>query len=230
MDLQNSGWLDHHWMQSKRWNLFNRIPLYSLHDYQLTPARPTLFMEGLYEDQDNFGMPEGEVATAYHNRLQGWSSLLSGAAGTIYGHDKGRGGNSYEPELLKKPGAEDFKHLSTFFRNIEWWRLVPHHEWILMNGQFIHLLEDDRLLKPFLAAIPNELYVAYIPDIEQNTNLTITDLGRQPYMAKWYNPRNGNFTPLNNSNPIQPNQNGDWAVPAAPDGQDWVIVLKAGRE
>jgi len=226
MDLQESGWLDHHWMQSKRWELFNRIPLYSLHDYRLQPARPTLFTEGLYETQEEFGLPDGVEADAYHIRLQAWASLLSGAAGTIYGHDRGRGGNSYRPEMLLTPGAEDFWHLADLFQSIDWWQLIPRPEVVLIDGKPVPLKEDARQLVPYVAVIPDRLIVMYVPGDYHDHKLTLRGLSGVFTSAEWINPRTGARTTVSSKSIGKGVKTETWDLPGVPDDNDWVFLAR----
>ena len=121
-------------------------------------------------------------------------------------------------------------YAARFFREHEWFRLVPdqEHETVTTGyGEFATsgaLNENDYATA---ARTPDgRLVIAYVPDIRPVT-VDMTRLSG-PAEARWYDPTRGKFTPVRGS-PL-PNAGTRQFVPpgenADGDG-DWVLVLSA---
>ena len=99
---------------------------------------------------------------------------------------------------------EGYAHIVEFFTSMEYWKLEP------APG----LAQADLLV----LAEPGRQYVLYMA---HGTGGEI-QLPAGTYRARWYNPRAGIWS-------AQPQQvdakQGRWAVPAAPDAEDWLLVL-----
>jgi hypothetical protein len=94
-----------------------------------------------------------------------------------------------------------YSHMVHFFTSFEWWKTEPHDE-LVNNGTFC-LAESGRV------------YVVYLP------NGGSVDIKLEParYDVKWFNPRNGEYAKIGLVD------GASWTSPAAPDDQDWVLLL-----
>jgi len=101
-----------------------------------------------------------------------------------------------------------------------WWNLIPRFddpEWFISDGSWYSL-----------ASIASDLYVAYFYNCTHRRTGTIKNLDDQlTYRAQWYNPRNGQYTPLSSS--VIPSA-GSWIIPEKPDTLDWVLLLSNDGE
>ena len=94
-----------------------------------------------------------------------------------------------------------YDHMARFFTSLPWWDANPH---------------DELVDRGYCLADPGHFYVVYLPG---GSNVTLRlDTGR--YEAKWFNPRSGAYG--SRSVAVGPK----WVSPAAPDAEDWVLLLK----
>lgn len=189
--LHNESWLDYNQSQSGHGKYANEmIPLIVAENYKRKPAKPIVVTEPWYEFVE--GNPTGMDV-----RLAAWGSILSGGAGHTYGgghvwlagvpESPAGGGGAWpievgaELESFDYEGAVSMKHLSSFFQNIEWWKMTPHPE----------LVQDYP--QPFCLAVPGEEYVIYLR-YGGMINLKIDQKNEQKYSYYWYNPATGEST------------------------------------
>jgi chitodextrinase len=206
---------------------YTYYPTYAqvLLDYDRPNAPPTFMVEANYEFEHN----AGDLGTPQILRRQEYWTLLSGAAGQLYG-------NGYTWPFvngwqghLDTPGSAQIAHVNALFGPRPWFHLIPdqnHSVVIAGNGTFADtgsLGSNDYLTA---ARTPDgALVMAYMPTIRTIT-VDMSKLG-SPADASWYDPSNGVFHPIGSALPnsgtrafAPPGNNGDG------DG-DWVLVLKA---
>jgi Putative collagen-binding domain of a collagenase len=87
------------------------------------------------------------------------------------------------------------------FTSFEWWKTEPHDE-LVNNGAFC-LAETGRL------------YLVYLP--RGGDFIVRLEPGR--YWAKWFNPRNGEYSTAGIA------EGATWHSPLASDNEDWVLLL-----
>lgn len=97
---------------------------------------------------------------------------------------------------------KSYAHMVDFFTALEWWRMSP----------------DDSLVTPgdFCLADSGRTYVVYLP----RGGTVAVKLEPGNYRTSWFNPRSGEKIEL----PAASGPN--WTSPAAPDGGDWVLLLR----
>jgi hypothetical protein len=153
------------------------------------------------------------AASADANRRAAWEIAMAGCyqttgetakRGTGMGPDSGGGwvnGRGDDTMMMLK----GYAHMVRFFTRIEWWKADPHDD-LVNNGAFC-LAESGKF------------YVIYLPN---GGNVTARlDPGR--YEARWFNPRRGDYSPATIA------EGTVWTSPAAPDGEDWAILLMRYR-
>lgn len=226
------AWLDYNQIQSKLWREFDTVPLAVLTDYRRTPAKPTFYAEGIYENQPW----AGDVGTDWHVRHQTWVPLTNGAAVVDYGEHHVKGGDVPAEELAKcldAPGAKQALYALRFMQKLDWWKLAPQREWVLVNGQVPPLTAPKaNTALPYLLAEPGQTYVAYLMRGLENATLTLTHLEKKLYRATWFDPRTNRVMTINGGEPINTELRDEWAIPKrpAPANEDWVLLLRAGQE
>ena len=231
-------WLDHNWIQTgHRSSLLWRIPQRTTENRAHEPAKPVVLGEGWYEGFDD---PNSFVqCNAAHIRWQAWVSLLSGAAGYIYGHGDVWGYfsklNDPMPDqvvddqefILERgfdaEGGNNLRHLRSLFDRIEWWKLEPGQNLLHTDGLFANEANEWYLRVPYCAAAPGELYVVYMPQGTGKKSKQLQLEGSHEYRAYWYNPRDGGEKLID----IQELYGSStWTVPDTPGPLDWVLVVQ----
>ena len=133
---------------------------------------------------------------------------------------------------LKLPGSTDMKHARDFFTAFEWWMLVPHRDWLRVDGEPASPPTESDITPPHCAATMGQVYVIYIPAGNGGRTITITHLAGETYHARWYNPRDGSYREMNGGIPINTGQKEEWTLPPTPDDrddEDWVCHVNIGR-
>lgn len=233
--FHHTKWLDHHWLQTgQRAALMHNIVRRAAENRALTPVKPVFCSEGFYELESD---PDG----AYHARWQAWVAMLSGCAGYGYGAQglwqfydptdpggqPGKGDKRTVPwhRALTLAGSSQIIHVAALLRRCKWWHLEPRREALLVDGESCPRPSATDITPPHCAAISNKLFVVYIPRGNQDRSLDLTGLGKHPYRAQWYNPRNGQ----SNSLVFTPSSGLTWKLPdrPSPAAEDWVMMLES---
>jgi hypothetical protein len=187
-------------------------------------------------DQDGDGKPDKSNSySAEDMRFASWDILMAGGYlvtgfGTTYfaGH---RDPGPFDVDTTRNDDWEEqIANTRSFFGNLAWWNLVPADELIATQARrspdrSIGSGGRGRELRPPLIAYwammdPGRTYLLYV----RGTRLPVElDLGARPraFAARQYNPRTGEFTALG-----QPAITATYKY-AAPDEQDWVVLLEA---
>jgi hypothetical protein len=202
------------------------------------PRMPVLIGEVVYEGLQQHNRQE-VVRFAF------WTAMLSGAAGHTYG-----AGGIFQMESREQPygltadgdfhsygdlpwdiayqfpGSQQVAWGKQLLARYDWWRLEPHPDWVEPHWT----MDDYRL--PYVAAIPGELVIMYMPVMTQaksrslhmfsmpkikNLNAGVT------YEALWFNPATGKEYPIGK---VVPDSNGTWQPPDPEDMIDWVLVVE----
>ena len=219
-DLRHEPWLTFHSYQSGhgdndehlRW-LQTGPPAAN---WATEPVKPVINQEPNYEHHVSYH--QRQVFNAYHvRRASYWSLLVSPTAGVTYGHhgiwpwmeeagipaDHAQTGEAPPwPVALLAEGAENMRHLRTFFDHITWWKLRPAQ----------HLLgvqpgEDDP--NRFIAVACSNSggpVVAYSPGGD------VIRLTHPLTRARWFNPRNGAWIEAAGKLEFIPPDDNDWLL------------------
>ena len=234
IDFHAEDWLDHNWLQTGQYpqGLY-RVAVWAQSDYDQKTTKPTLHSEGFYEGK----------ASRYQVRFQPWVAFLNGACGAVYGahsiwtfHDANNARTMRSPDGLEwraglnLPGSTDMKHLRDFFASLKWWKLVPHRDWLRVDGEPPLMPSESDITPPHCSAKMGKVYVIYIPQGNGDKTISVTHLARQAYHAQWYNPRDGSYSDINSGNPINMEHNDEWPLPPSPSKEDWVCCLKVAEK
>lgn len=194
--------------------------------WQRTPTRPIVNLEPPYEDHRAYS--SGDRLSAFDVRRAIYLSLLNAPpVGVSYG---AHGIWSWEPsareplnhegsgkarpwrEAVDLPGGHDLRHVAGLFASVDWWTLRPDSE-IIEEQPF----PGDPLRH--VSASSSEdgtLAVIYLP-AGGTVELAPGTLG-DGLAAAWFNPREGGFQ--------EASARGDGTRFAAPDENDWVLVVQ----
>ena len=207
---------------------YTYYPTYAqvLADYNRPSALPTFLVEANYEFEHN----AADLGTPQILRRQEYWSLLSGAAGQLYG-------NRYTwpfiggwQSHLDTPGSLQMGYVKFLFASRPWYNLIPDQTHTVVTAGYGTFADTGALGdSDYLTAARTPdggLGMAYMPTARTIT-VDMTKLAAPAY-ASWYDPSTGTFTaipgsPLANTgtrNFAPPGSNGDG------DG-DWVLVLEA---
>lgn len=194
--------------------------------YQRHPRKPLLEDECDYE-----GIKDID---AQRVRLVAYRAIQSGSFGFTYGaHGIWYPLQSYDERrftqfgksvpwwvALAHPGGAQMGYLRRLYESVDWWKLEPRPGAVTVSGS---LPEHKQVLAK---AFEDRLFLIYIPPgIEPNRELMMHGTShRLRYSMTWFNPRVGKFEQI----PRQVNgAPGTLLLPPRPDGQDWVLVMRA---
>jgi hypothetical protein len=181
------AWVDFNGIQgSRNENPDNNLMVYArvaCECNKTEPMRPTVFLEGSYEDERNNG---GKLppTTPRNVRIQAWYSFFAGAAGYSYGHC--HNWDQYQNiDYLDTPGARQMTVLQRFLAAREWWKLVPDQT-ILRNGE-----ENGERRKVAVRAEDQSAAYVFYP-ANEGAAIRLSVLGAAAKLpAFWFDPRDG---------------------------------------
>jgi hypothetical protein len=163
-----------------------------------------------YEDHYPYWAPyKPPAASADADRRAAWEMSMAGCyqttgetakRGTGVPPDTGGGfvnGRGDDTMVMLK----GYAHMVRFFTSFDWWKTEPDDE-LVNNGAFC-------------IAETGKAYVVYLP----NGGSVTVKLVSTRYDANWFNPRNGEYLKSGIA------EGTTWTSPAAPDHQDWVLLL-----
>jgi hypothetical protein len=189
-----------------------------------TPAKPIVLYETPYEDF---------WTTTDGARNDGYKAFQWGMCGYGYGAngvwndtyefaDSDWGTAYYMPGSYLKwydganlPGAGQLTWLKNFYTALDWWNLTPR-----FNDPAWSSFPDPN--ESLLSSESNLTYVVYFFGSASGTGTLNGMASGIPYEASWFNPRTGVYTDFGGISPSA----GQWTVPATPDNNDWVLLVK----
>jgi len=231
--FQNDQWLDFNMRQNGHSLSFTERYHSTLDDYNLTPAKPVIDAEPVYEDHPiNFNPDQNGHSVAADVRRPLYWNLFSGACGHTYGHHSVWQMYSPEREPINRP-------------------LMPWYEAIDQPGaaQMIYgrLLMESR---PFLTRIPDNsiIVTSEVPtsvpgagayqfvstrDLEGTYAMVYVPVGRKfsvrmdvikgkDVIAWWFNPRNGVSKQIGKYSNTGTQS---FISPEPGESTDWILVL-----
>ena len=206
---------------------YTYYPTYAqvLTDYNRSNALPTFMVEANYEFEHN----AADEGTPEILRRQEYWTLLSGAAGQLYG-------NHYTWPFLDgwqdnfdTPGSQQMGFVKALFQSRAWYNLVPDQDHTVVTAGFGTYADTGSLgSNDYLTAArtpDGTLVMAYMPTLRTIT-IDMSSL-TSPAFASWYDPSIGALTSIAGS-PFANSGTRDFTPPGnnnAGDG-DWVLVLE----
>ena len=203
-----------------------------LAEYNRASFLPVFLVEAHYESE-TMGYPPAaqntEMGTPLVLRRQEYWTLLSGAAGQLYGDHYLWPFSPGWQSNLNTPGATQIGYVQSLFASRPWYALVPDQGHAVVTAGYGTFAATGLVsANDYLTAArtpDGRLAIAYLP-----SQRTVTvDLGQfsGPVSARWFDPTNGTFvpiavTPLPNTgtrNFTPPGNHGDGT-------SDWVLVIE----
>lgn len=224
------------WFHKDAWLSFNMFqnghcrntPIYDKIQavYNMTPVKPVLDGEPLYEDHPVcFNAKDLGTSSAYDVRMYAYLDLFAGAFGHTYGcHDiwqmyaRGRepvnGPNVYWQEAMDLPGARQM----AFVRKL------------MEAGPLLDRVPDQSLLEENntspaarVQATRGKDYLYVYSCAGKPFTVNMGKISGSEVQAGWYNPRDGKFR---ETGKFRNSGQQKFTPPTAGYGQDWVLVLQ----
>jgi hypothetical protein len=187
---------------------------------------PVFMEEANYEFEHNF-TDDGSPLIL---RRQEYWTLLSGAAGQLYGNLYTVRFQTGWQSNLDTTGARQLGYVTSLFGARAWYNLVPDEAHTIVTAGYGTYDGSTTLTNSnyaTAAATPDgSLVLAYMPAARTIT-VDMTRLSG-PATARWYDPSNGTFSDISNS---LPNSGTTQFTPSnnnADGDSDWVLVLESG--
>jgi len=220
--FHNDTWLDFNMFQTghcRENNVWDRIQV----AYKLSPVKPVLDGETLYEDHPVcFNAKDLGVSSAYDIRRHAYFDVFAGAFGHTYGcHDVWQ---MYAPHrepvngprypwyvALDLPGASQMQHLRA----------------LIESRPMLDRIPDQGLLETFggnndhVQATRGRDYIFVYSAQGGKIMVDPTVLSGQECTAAWFNPRDGTYMGLGKF----PKEKKVFTAPTSGYGQDWVLVI-----
>lgn len=189
-------------------------------DYQRTPVKPSLFLEGSYE----FGSYKHECGwvTPLKARRQIYHTFFAGGAGHTYGAGpiwamRGNAGDyncGYTwRQALAFPGALQFAGVAKAF-------LITHQwsRWLPDRSMLDEALGEGESLRPAVTYANRRVGLV---DLSNNATTTIKNALAQSATATWFDPRNGQEEPAGR---LQASESRDMTPPTK--WEDAILILR----
>jgi Protein of unknown function (DUF4038)/Putative collagen-binding domain of a collagenase len=215
-------WRGENWLQVNNIYTYEPAVFAALEQYEDPEVMPFFLIESTYEDEHD--------STEWGLRMQAYQAALSGATGHIFGnnpiwHFDGPGlfpAPTSWREAMGRRGSQSMTHLCTLLAPIKWWLLEPD----INHGFLINGLGFDKGKRPVAAlAHDGSFGMVYIPS-RRNITLDLRRLAGPTVDARWYDPANGRFHPVEGA-PF-PRQRVVIPAAATPNDAgygDWVLEL-----
>jgi hypothetical protein len=197
-----------------------------LKDYNRPHAKPVVMIESDYEFEQN--------STPVVLRRQEYWSLLSGAAGQLYGNGYTWPFKPGWKDKLDTPGSQQMAYVQALFLPRAWHQLIPDQQHRVVTAGYgtfdgsttpgnRYVMTSDYVTA---ARTPDgNLVMAYLPSLRTVT-VDMSQL-RGSAIAQWYDPSRGTCAPVAGS-PL-PNTGQRRFTPPGKNGDgdgDWVLVLE----
>lgn len=220
--FHEAPWLDFNMHQSGHGDRFTPNYRVVAHDYGLSPPKPCMDGEAIYEDHPFSWDPKNGIATEDDVRRAAYWSVFSGAHGHTYGNhciwqfysDKVEPVN-HPPmswmEAMDRPGAFQMLHLRRLMESRPMLSRVPDQSLIWGNSgeSIMHI-----------AATRGDGYaMVYLP-ANRSVTLDFNRFSGNSFRCWWFNPRTG---VSEKARDVEGNPREHFLVPVA--GVDWVLVI-----
>jgi len=242
VDFHAATWLDLNMLQSGHtiscaaWGLAENWELIA-HDYGLTPAKPVLDGEPIYEDTPDAIWIERDInrprADAHAVRTKAYWSVFTGACGHTYGHNdvygffapaypgqvvdiaEGPGQRGSWRAALDAPGGTQMRHVRALMESRPFGTGVPDPSLVVGESP----AGPDHVAAT--RATDGSYAMLYVPR-GQPLTVTLDHLCGDRLVAWWFDPRTGNAL---RALECQRRGEREFAPPTSGDDQDWVLVL-----
>ncbi len=222
--FHNDGWLDFNMQQNGHGIPGKAVPYAKMaKDYALTPVKPAIDGEPLYEDHPlGFNAKLNGYSFDAHVRQYAWWDVFSGGAGHTYGNHSvwqmfapGRkpinGPLLYWDQAISRPGAAQMQHLRFLMESRPYLSRVPDQSLIVDA-----LTESD-----YVAATRGDGYAMIYSGQGRKFTVKLPQLAAK-LKGWWYNPRTGSVHEAGEFDNSAPRE---FTCPSEGFGSDWTLVL-----
>ncbi len=232
LNLASSSLDDTNWTGIIQLNAtYTFLPTYAqlLKDYNRPNFLPNFMVEANYEFEDNVGNL-GSRTPQVPRRQEYWT-MLSGAAGQLYGNHYTWQFISGWTNFLDTAGATQIGYMKSLFESRAWYNLVPDQDHSVLtagHGTFTTTGSVNDSDYATAARTPDgTLAMVYMPTVRPLT-VDMSKLSATA-TARWYDPANGTYIQIDGS----PFLNGGARIFTPPvtnsgGSGDWVLVLETG--
>ncbi len=223
--FHNDVWLDFNMLQNGHGLPGVTMPYArTAKDYALTPVKPVIDGEPLYEDHPlAFRAREHGYSFDAHVRQYAWWDVVAGAAGHTYGNHAvwqmyapGRrpvnGPLMYWDQAIHRPGAGQMRHLKALIESRPYLSRVPDQT----------LVADPLSGADHIAATRGDGYAFIYSAQGRKFTVNLNLLPAPKLKAWWYNPRSGSALEAGEYDRTGPRE---FTCPSEGFGSDWVLVL-----
>jgi hypothetical protein len=223
--FHHADWLDFNSIQSGHgWAA--KTYEYTVQDYSLSPAKPTVDMEPPYENHPTG--PDTPRIDSHQVRKGAYWAMLAGAAGHGYGaldlfylykeSDGPFPRNGFQPwrTAIAYEGSRQVGWMRWLFELRPWYKMVPDQS-VLAAGQG----EGEDHVQAARAE-DGSFVLAYVPT-GKPLSIRMDTISGKEVKAQWYDPRKGTWVSIGQF----PNAGvREFVAPATGDRDDWVLVLE----
>lgn len=224
------------WFHKDEWLSFNMFqnghcrnnPVYDRIQavYNMTPVKPVLDGEPLYEDHPVcFNAKELGTSSAYDVRQYAYLELFAGAFGHTYGchdiwqfympgHEPKNDPHVYWEQAMDLPGARQMKHLRKLMEASSIEDRLPDQSLILENN----LTPAERI-----QATRGKDYAYVYTCAGKPFTVNMGKISGRMLQAGWFDPRNGEFKAIEK---VRNTGQHNFTPPRSGYGQDWVLILQ----
>jgi hypothetical protein len=205
----------------------------TLKDYQLTPVKPVIDIEPLYEDHPLYFKPEefGHSIAADVRRPLYWN-LFNGAAGHTYGHHSiwQFYGEGREPvnrplmtwrEAILQPGGNQMQYGKKLVLSRDFLHRVPAPELVPDSLVSTSVPGAGRYRFTGLRGADQSWAMIYVP-VGRSFSVDTSKLTGEVIRAWWFNPRDGTAALIGD---LKRQERMLFGTPTPGEALDWVLVL-----
>lgn len=223
------------WFHKEAWLAFNMFQSGHCRDntiydkiqlaYNLTPVKPVIDAEPIYEDHPVcFNVKELGTSSAYDVRKYAYLDLFAGAFGHTYGchdvwqmfspkHEPVNGPHMYWYEALNLPGASQMQFVRKLIESHPMLERIPDQSLIEENN----FVPAERI-----QATRGKDYAFIYTSAGKPFTVHLNKIKGETFHAYWYDPRSGKTTEMGTmkNKGLQ-----KFNPPTTGYGQDWVLVI-----
>ena len=227
------NWLDFNMRQNGHSTSYTERYHMTLKDYQLTPVKPVIDAEPIYEDHPiNFKPDENGHSVAADVRRPLYWNLFGGAFGHTYGHHSvwqmyaiGK-----EPvnrplmewkEAIDQPGAGQMIYGRMLLESRPFLTRIPDNS-IVKNSSVVSSVPGAGAYSFVATRDTDGTYLMVYVPVGRKFTVNTSVLNADRLVAWWYNPRNGEATLIGKFNNTGEKE---LISPTPGESTDWVLVI-----
>jgi hypothetical protein len=227
-DFHDAPWLDFNMWQTGH-DTDNPAADRMREDWALTPTKPTMDGEPLYEDHPiSFNAARNGYSQAADVRRKAYITLFGGGHGFTYGNhavwqmwsakrNPINGPLMPWDQAIDRPGARQMQHVRALMESRPILNRVPAPEMVLST-------HNAGLKKQEATRDAAGAYAFVYTPTSRPITVDITKLAGQSIRAWWFDPRTGSATRIGEATRGAQDRM-SWTPPNEGEAQDWVLVL-----